>query len=100
MEIINIHKNYITMNKIISKMWDSISKVNLITDSLIGITTKQEENIDLLNHVKLKNVLFENIMINLSESIKQTLSRQFIESSDESLLNNQSDDIFKYCSQI
>lgn len=75
------------MNKIISKMWDSISKVNLSADSLIGITTKQEENIDLNEHIKLKNSQFENIMINLSESMKSTLSRQFIESSDSSLVN-------------
>lgn len=93
MEIINIHKNYNTMNKIISKMWDSISKVNLSADSLIGITTKQEENIDLNEHIKLKNSQFENIMINLSESMKSTLSRQFIESSDSSLVNYQADEL-------
>lgn len=81
------------MNKIISKMWDSISKVNLSADSLIGITTKQEENIDLNEHIKLKNSQFENIMINLSESMKSTLSRQFIESSDSSLVNYQADEL-------
>jgi hypothetical protein len=51
-------------------MWDSIAKVNLITDSLVGLTTKQDENFDLIEQVKLRHISFEIIMINLSESIK------------------------------
>lgn len=81
-------------------MWDSISKVNLIIDSLVGITSKSEENLDLIEPVRLKSHSFEDIMISLSEGIRSTLSRQFINQSNCSMLNMQSEDLYKSCSQI
>jgi len=65
-----------------------------------GVTSLQEETLEFAEGVKIKQEPFENIMLNLDHSIKNTIKNQFIKYKDSPFIKKDVKELVEMCGQI
>lgn len=89
------------MNKIVSKMYESVSKVVKSQDLLIkGVTSPADETLEFSEGVKIKQESFESIMLNLDNQIQNTIRNQFQKNSDSLLIKKDVKELIDTCGQV
>lgn len=82
-------------------MYEAINKVVKSQDLTIkGVTSINEETLEFVDGVKIKQEQFENIMLNLDLSIKTTIKKQFQKHIDSPLFKRDVKELIDMCGQI